>query len=146
MSASIVKSVTRADGEKRKHLLLVDDEPEFRFSAAVALRGGGYRVSTAEDGREGLAKMIMAQSNGDPFSLLLTDIRMPGMSGLELIDEMRRLGFDMPVVVATGYGDASLFEDLVDRGCPEYLDKPFEPQDLIRRVERLLEKTEKEPS
>lgn len=118
----------------RKKILLVDDEPDFLFSASVALRKAGYDVMEAGNGREALGRVLEARGASEPFSLIVTDIRMPLMSGLELVDELQRIGISVPVVAITGFGDKSLAADLEARGCVEYLEKPFKPEELVERI------------
>ncbi|MGZ8461101.1 MAG: response regulator, partial [Candidatus Deferrimicrobiaceae bacterium] len=82
-------------------ILFVDDESGFRFAAAVALRRGGYRVEEAADGKEALAKFLSSRDAGDPFDLVVTDIRMPAMSGIELIDALVERGVRTSVCAIT---------------------------------------------
>jgi CheY-like chemotaxis protein len=119
-------------------ILLVDDEEGFRFAAVVALRRAGYRVEEAMDGKEALRKSLSARDAGDPFHLVVTDIRMPVMSGIELIDALRERGVDASLCAITCFGDQALVSELAGKGCPDYLEKPFEPGDLLSRVERIL--------
>ena len=71
----------------------------------MALRRGGYRVEEAADGKEALAKILSAQDAGDPFDLVVTDIRMPAMSGIELIDALVERGDRTAVCAITCFGD-----------------------------------------
>lgn len=115
-------------------ILLVDDEEGFRFAAGVALRRGGYRVEEAADGKEALATALSARAAGDPFVLVITDIRMPVMSGTELIDALRERGDLTPVCAITCFGDQALIAELAGKGCTEYLEKPFDPAELVTWV------------
>ena len=115
-------------------ILLVDDEEGFRFAAKVALRRGGYRVEEAADGKEALAKILSARDAGDPFALVVTDIRMPEMSGTELIDVLRESGDRTPVCAITCFGDKALVAELAGKGCTEHLEKPFDPENLVAWV------------
>jgi DNA-binding NtrC family response regulator len=115
-------------------VLFVDDEQGFRFAAGVALRRGGYRVEEAADGKEALAKILSAQDAGDPFDLVVTDIRMPAMSGVELIDALAERGNRTAVCAITCFGDRSLVAELAGKGCSEYLEKPFDPEKLVAWV------------
>ncbi|MBI5576762.1 MAG: response regulator [Deltaproteobacteria bacterium] len=130
--------------ERRKHILLVDDEPDFLYSATVALRGAGYDVTVAGSGADALKMMIDAHNGGRRYSLLLTDIVMPGMSGLDLIAEMKRREIEIPVLVVTGVSDTVLISEFGNDGCMGYIQKPFQPPDLIGLVGRFLQQTEKE--
>ena len=115
-------------------ILLADDENGFRFAAGVALRRGGYRVEEAADGREALAKILSARDAGDPFDLVITDIRMPEMSGIELIDALVERGDRTAVCAITCFGDQALIAELAGKGCTEYLEKPFDPVKLVSWV------------
>lgn len=120
------------------HILIADDEEGFRFGAVVALRRAGYRVSEAGNGREALEKILSARDAGDPVHLVVTDIRMPGMSGIELIDALRERGVDAALCAITCFGEDNLVSRLAAMGCPEYLEKPFSPDDLLERIRSIL--------
>ena len=120
-------------------VMLVDDEAAFRFSAVVAMRRGGYRVEEAADGKEALRKILAARDAGDPFRLVITDIRMPEMSGIELIDALRERGVDAALCAITCFGDQALVSELAGKGCTQYLEKPFSPDDLVQRIRAILE-------
>jgi CheY-like chemotaxis protein len=120
-------------------ILIVDDEGGFLFSASVALRGAGYAVVEAADGKEALSRIREYRSAGKRIDLLLTDLRMPDLCGLELLEGMKELGADIPVIAMTGYVDDALRGELQAEGCVEFLEKPFEPRDLVARVQKVLE-------
>jgi CheY-like chemotaxis protein len=115
-------------------VLLVDDEGSFRYAAGVALRRAGYRAEDAADGKEALAQILSARDAGDPFDLVVTDIRMPEMSGIEMIDALRERGDRTPVCAITCFGDQALVAELAGKGCTEYLEKPFDPPELVAWV------------
>jgi two-component system chemotaxis response regulator CheY len=120
-------------------ILLVDDEADFRFSASVALRKAGCEVVEAADGMEAISRFQEFRRAGKRFDLLLTDLRMPGLCGLELLETLEDMRIYVPVVAVTGYCDDALREDLKRKGCTEFMEKPFEPVDLVKRVEKMLE-------
>jgi CheY-like chemotaxis protein len=126
-------------------ILLVDDEAGFRFAAGVAMRRGGYRVEEAADGKEALGKALSARDAGDPFHLVVTDIRMPVMSGTELIDALRERGIDTALCAITCFGDRALVSELAGKGCTDYLEKPFPPEELLKRLGEVLGKGREEP-
>jgi DNA-binding response OmpR family regulator len=123
---------------KRKRILIVDDEPSFRFGAAIALKKSGYKTSEAGDGEEALTLILNAQKRDEPFDLLLVDIEMPKMSGIELMDELKKNDISIPIFAFTGFGNKELIIELLRKGCAEFLDKPFEPQELVKRVGGIL--------
>jgi CheY-like chemotaxis protein len=131
----------RAGGDlvlRKPRILIVDDEADFLFSASVALRQAGYEVVEAADGGEALARTREFLHAGKRFDLLLTDLRMPSLCGLELLEGMEKLGVEIPVIAMTGYCEDALRADLKRKGCVEFLEKPFEPHDLVARVEKVL--------
>ena len=123
----------------RKHILLADDEPGFRFSAGLALRIAGYRVTEAEDGLEALDGLIRHRDGGTPVDLLVTDLRMPNLSGAELVDALRRHDVPVPVFVVSGCGDPESLRELFAAGIVEYLEKPFQPSELVERIRSVFE-------
>lgn len=126
----------------KPHILLVDDEANFRFSAALALRKAGYAVTEAADGSEALSFVVGARFRKvDSFALILTDMRMPRMSGMELIDGLRGYGIDTPVLVLSGFADRQMIEKLKGMGLSDVLEKPFEPEALVRHVGGILGKS-----
>jgi len=121
-------------------IMLVDDEAAFRFSAVVAMRRGGYRMEEAADGKEALRKILAARDAGDPFRLVITDIRMPELSGIELIDALKEHDVRTEVLAITGFGDQALLEELAGKGCTEHIEKPFPSEELLTRLKEILEK------
>ena len=124
----------------KEHILVVDDEQNMRNTLAFILETANYQVTTAAEGREALEAILAARESRRPIDLLITDIRLPGLSGLQLIDELNYLKIKIPVLVITAYGNRSLFLELMRTGCADYLDKPFDYKELVKRVDSLVEK------
>lgn len=108
-------------------ICLVDDHAEFRQSAAWWLESLGYEVECWEEPRAFLD--AMADRPTEPACFLL-DVRMPEMSGLELMDAARERGLTQPVVFMTGHGDVPLAVEAMRRGAVTFLEKPFQEQAL----------------
>ncbi|MCP4107038.1 MAG: fused response regulator/phosphatase [Desulfobacteraceae bacterium] len=128
---------------EQKHILLAEDEEHIRLTLSMLLRKAGYKVTMVKDGLEALQKIVEFKKGSKPVDLLLTDIQMPGKSGLELIDELAELNIDLPVLVLTGYGNKNMIVDLMRKGCADYIDKPFEGHELLERLPPIFEKTAK---
>jgi DNA-binding NtrC family response regulator len=118
-------------------VLIVDDEVKFVEVLSVALKGFGYRVLTANDGAQAL-KLFEA----DPAEVVLTDLRMPGMSGGDLLKELRRRAPDVPVIIMTAYSSLKDAVNLAKEGAFDYLAKPLEIDALeatLRNAARLYD-------
>jgi two-component system, NtrC family, response regulator PilR len=115
-------------------LLVVDDEPSMREFLEILLSQEGYQVTTAESGEE--AFKIFERLEPD---LILTDIKMPGMSGLDLIREIRTLDSAVPVIAITAYASANDALRAVREGAYDYLSKPFQIEDLRIIIRNALE-------
>ena len=116
-------------------VLVVEDHPDMRAFLADAL-ASAYRVETARDGREGLERAL-----ADPPDLILSDVMMPGMSGDRLVEALRgRPELDnVPVVLLTAKADEALRVRMLRLGVADYLFKPFSLEELLARVEALVE-------
>jgi len=114
-------------------ILVVDDESTQRETLAGVLRQWGHAVATAGDADEALAQL------GDrPFDLMLTDLRMPGRSGLALLAESRRLRPDVAVVVMTAYGTVEGAVEAMQQGAVDFVGKPLDLDRLALVIERAL--------
>jgi excisionase family DNA binding protein len=108
------------DPNRRQRVLVVDDEPSIRDLLSKTLALAEYDVDTAPDGTSALDRI-----RAFGYDLLIVDLRMPGMDGLTLIRQARRLKSDLPVVIITGFSTESSAIDAVNLGVAGYLTKPF---------------------
>ncbi|MEW5853802.1 MAG: sigma-54 dependent transcriptional regulator [Myxococcota bacterium] len=122
-------------GLQRARILIVDDEANARGALAELLRDEGYQVETAADGFKALPKL--EDFNPD---LLLTDLKMPGMDGLELMGRARQLDPERAVVVMTAYGAVETAVAAMRKGAADYLTKPINMEELVLVLERALER------
>lgn len=123
-----------ADVVDAPHILIVDDEPQIRDILAAALRRDGYRVTSRASARDALADL----SGAERVELLVTDLKMPEMSGLELIEAARRVAPGVGSVLITAFASAETAVSAFRHGADDYLMKPFGLDDLRRVVERVL--------
>jgi len=118
-------------------VLVVDDEESLRHMLSLALSKAGYHVWTAGSGDEALKVL----SESEPMDVCLTDVRMPGMDGLALIEQGLATVASPPTFVAmSAYGDEQLALEALRRGAFDYLSKPFETTDLQMRLRLLVER------
>ena len=123
----------------KKHILIADDEQNTLMTMQFILEVADYRVTTADNGRDALDKILVSRNANSPVHLLITDIQMPGLTGLELMDELNRLKIDVPFLAITGYGNKELIAELTSMGCDRYLDKPIDEEELVECLAMLLE-------
>jgi two-component system NtrC family response regulator len=114
-------------------VLVIEDDPAMRRLVQAALADAGYDVDTAGSGEEALAQL----ERGQP-ALVLTDLRMGGMSGLQVLAELRRTSPELPVVVMTSFGSVESAVEALRLGATDYLIKPLAREDIVLRVQRAL--------
>ena len=120
-------------------ILLVEDEPGLVLTLSDLLRAEGYTVESAIDGPTGLSRAL-----NESFDLIVLDVMLPGKNGLEVCRELRQRGKDVAILMLTAK------TQLIDRvvglklGADDYLTKPFEPPELLARIEALLRRVNKE--
>lgn len=124
----------RLDERPRPRILVADDEPNIRRTLATFLSRSGYHVVTARDGEEALT---ILKDPGNAFHLVIVDLLMPRMSGLETIHALRSLHPDLPVLVCSGVANAEELAQVEALGITRHLGKPVDFDDLLRAVEDL---------
>ncbi len=118
---------------KTYDLLIVDDQAGVRLFLAEAFSEEGYHVEVACSGGEAVRKA----SDSRP-SLVLLDIKMPGMNGLETLEELRKIAPGVPVVMMTAYGELDIVTEAKKRGVKHYINKPFDLSEIRCLVKELL--------
>ena len=127
--------------EKYKaHILVVDDDDGIRELVKQFLNKNNYLVTTAKNAEDALEKVKIIK-----FDLIVLDIMMPGKSGLEFTNENKKK-LDTPIILLTAKGEASDRIEGLEIGADDYLAKPFEPKELILRINNILNKTKFENS
>jgi two-component system phosphate regulon response regulator OmpR len=125
--------------ETPAHLLVVDDDARLRDLLSRFFRQAGYRVTTATDAEDAKRKLI-----GLDFDLLLVDVMMPGQSGVDLVAYLRRMS-RVPVLMLTAMGEADDRIRGLESGADDYVSKPFEPRELLLRVNAILKRARAAP-
>ena len=119
----------------KAHILVVDDDDGIRELVKQFLNQNNYLVTTAKSSEDALKKVRIVK-----FDLIVLDIMMPGKSGLEFTNENKKK-LDTPIILLTAKGEASERVEGLEIGADDYLAKPFEPKELILRINNILNKT-----
>ncbi len=118
-------------------IMLAEDDADLRRVLAMALRREGYDVVEARDGnhlRSYLGALLYNKHRADPVDLVITDVRMPGPSGVEMLEWLRGVVWSIPVIVITAFGDPVLHAEARRLGALAVLDKPFDVNELLALV------------
>ena len=119
------------------HILVVDDDDGIRSLVKKYLNENNYLVTTANSAEDAFEKIQIIK-----FDLIILDIMMPGKSGLEFIKENQKK-LDTPVILLTAKGEADERVEGLEVGADDYLPKPFEPKELLLRIQNIIRKTKK---
>ena len=120
------------DEMRAQSILVVDDESDMRIALSHALSRSGYSVETASSGFEALEKFKSEQ-----FSMVITDLKMPEMSGMEVLDEVKKLSPQIPVIMITAYGTINNAVEAMKEGASDYILKPFSSETLDAAVKKV---------
>ena len=118
---------------EERPILVVDDEESMRLALSEALSRSGHSVDCVSNGYDALTKI-----NTAPVKLVITDVRMPKMDGLEVLQEIKKISPQTPVIVITAYGAVQNAVDAMRKGATDYILKPFSFEDLGAAVKRAL--------
>ena len=118
---------------ERPRILVVDDEASIRELLSKTLALAEYEVDTAQDGRAAVERLRLGH-----YDLLIADLKMPGLDGLSLIREAKRLNVELPVIIITGFSTESSAIEAVNLGVAGYLTKPFRVPQVLAAAARAL--------
>jgi two-component system, NtrC family, response regulator AtoC len=121
----------------KEKILIVDDDPEMLKALELTLKDVGYQVTTADCGEKAISLL-----NLDDFALMITDMKMPKMSGLELIENVNMKGIKICMIMITAFGSIDVAVNAMKAGALDFIEKPFSPEKLIAIVEKAFEKIE----
>ena len=116
-----------------KSILIVDDEKSIRLTLSRSLEVLGVEIDSAEDGKEALAKLREKE-----FDLILLDIRMPGVDGMEVLRQVGESRPDIRIIILTAYGTIELAVEAMKLGAVDFIQKPFVPEQIRERVARVM--------
>lgn len=121
------------------HILIIDDDKNVRNTLTRVLEQADFNVSNAKEGQEALERIT-----NEHFHLVYLDIRMPGMDGLEVLKEVRKIKPDLPVILLTAHASLKSAVDAIRLGAKDYLLKPVDPEVFVSQTRIILEEQMKE--
>ncbi|MFC1610073.1 response regulator [Myxococcota bacterium] len=137
-SADFMPDFLQPMGElRRATIVIAEDDPAMRRLLMVALHKEGYRVVEAKDGTE-LQDALQEGGDTSEIDLVISDIQMPGRSGMEVLDELRKTDWVTPMILITAFGDEETHLDAHLLGAATILDKPFDLEDLRFAVHSII--------
>lgn len=120
---------------QNKGILLAEDDYQIRMLLVDLLKGEGYTVFDAEDGAEAVA---LYERNSDSIALLLLDLGLPKLTGVEVFKKIRGLNPDIKIIAMSGWGQRETVDELYKEGINIFIQKPYRPAEIIETVKRVF--------
>ncbi len=120
-------------------VFVIDDDPSVLKSLARLLRSLGFDAETFAS-----ADLFLARKHHDGVGCIVLDVRMPGLSGMDLQDELSQADYSMPIIFITGHGNIPMSVQAMKRGAVDFLTKPFDDEELLQAVKKAIEKDRKD--
>ena len=124
--------------DRRKTVAVVEDDQAVRRSVTALLETWGYAIDAYCD-----AETFLDRADPESADCVLLDVRLPGRDGLSLVAELRGRGEEMPIVIITGHGDIDMAVAALKAGAQDFLEKPFDGDDLVRRIGAAIASSQK---
>jgi len=121
--------------DSKKRILIVEDDEEMRALLRDVIEEEGHKTDSVNNGSEAFRKLVKQS-----FDLIITDIRMPGLTGLDILPGMRKLHPEVPIVVITAFGSEEIQRKALERGANAYLEKPIHFQKLRNLIQDMFSK------
>jgi DNA-binding response OmpR family regulator len=122
----------------KKRILVVEDDDEMRSLLRDFIEDEGYEVDSVNNGSEAFRKLVK-----EPFDLVITDIRMPGLTGLDILPGMRKLQPEVSIIVITAFGSEEVHRRAFEKGATAYLEKPIHFNKLRTLIHEMISSREK---
>lgn len=118
-----------------ERILVVDDEPNMlRLLKTILMDRTGYEVATTNNPLE-VSKLLQEQ----PYDLVVADLKMPLVDGIDLIDIIKKINADLPIIIITAYGTIETAEEAIQKGAYDFITKPFRKETILITIKRALE-------
>jgi DNA-binding NtrC family response regulator len=118
--------------EGKRKVLIVDDDRDIVSIVSTILAGRGWDISAAYSGSEALEAVTASKPD-----IILLDIMMPEMNGIEVLKKIRKIDSDARIIMITAFGDVESYLDSMELGAYEYINKPFETDELLEMIDRV---------
>lgn len=112
-------------------ILVIEDEPSVRLGISCSLEGAGYKIATLENGIEGISLL-----EKEDFDIVITDLRLPGADGIEVLKSIKKTSPDTGVIIITAFADVKTAVESMREGAYDYISKPFDPEELLIVIDR----------
>jgi len=122
----------------RPTVFVVDDDPSVLKSLVRLLRSLGFDVETFAS-----AELFLARKHYDGIGCIVLDVRMPGLSGMDLQEKLSQADYSMPIIFITGHGNIPMSVEAMKKGAVDFLTKPFDDEELLQAVKKAIEKDSK---
>jgi DNA-binding response OmpR family regulator len=117
----------------KKKVLIVDDDRDIVQIVTTMLEGRGWQIDVAYGGNEALEKVSASRPD-----VILLDIMMPGMNGIEVLKKIKKIDANARIIMITAFGDVESYLDSMELGAYEYINKPFETNELLEMVNKVV--------
>jgi FixJ family two-component response regulator len=121
--------------EVKPTVFVIDDDASIRKSLSRLLRSAGYTAETFSSAEE-----FLRREHFDGVGCILLDVRMPGLSGMDLQEKLNKADYPMPIVFITGHGDIPMTVEAMKKGAVDFLTKPFDDEELLQALRAAIEK------
>jgi DNA-binding NtrC family response regulator len=121
----------------KKRILIIEDDQEMRSLLKEFLNEEGYETDSVDNGSEAYRRLVK-----EVFDLIITDIRMPGLTGLDILPGVRKLQPEAPIIVMTAFGSEEVYNKVFERGATAYLEKPIHLDHLRNLIEEMVSSKE----
>ena len=119
----------------KKRIFIIEDDEEMRSLLREFLNDEGYETDSADNGLEAYRRLVK-----EIFDLIITDIRMPGLTGLDILPRMRKLQPEAPIIVITAFGSEEVCHKAFERGATAYLEKPIHLENLRDLIQGMVDR------
>lgn len=124
----------------QKHIVVIEDDKHVLLGLRLNLKSAGYEVAAFSNAEDAYRKISETIGAGNRIDLIITDIDLPKISGIELLDNLAEININIPVIAISGYGKKSIMKDLIERKLFNFIEKPFTYKQLKDHIDFIFQK------